>query len=444
MPDTRSLADPVLRLLYTLLAGMYLPVFIARLFIRGLTDRTYRARWPRRFGFIEPGIASAPVIWVHAVSVGEVNASVPLVRRLLSAFPRYQVLITTVTPTGADTVRTQFGGQVRHSYLPYDLPFFINTFLHRCRPGIVLVMETEIWPNLYRCCHRLGIPLLLINARLSEKSMTNYRRVASLARRVINDIDLIATQTREDADRFLQLGAESSRITVMGNLKFDAKMENPAGGADQLLFPEREHIWIAASTHAGEEEILLDAHRAMIKLLPDSLLILVPRHPGRARQIAALCRERQLGVVLRTGNATLNPDTSVYIVNTLGELVLFYKQARFAFVGGSLVRRGGQNMLEAASLGLSIITGPHTYNFAAISHMLLGVGALVEVNSASELTDCCLDLFSNDELTEEKGSRARRLVERNTGAVDALLDILVPYLSPAATHQEKCSLNTIK
>ena len=426
-----------MRIFYTILASIYLPVFIARLFIKGLTDQAYRAQWSQRFGFIEPEIASGPIIWVHAVSVGEVNASIPLVQRLLSDFPRYQILITTVTPTGADTVRTQFGEQVRHSYLPYDLPFFINTFLQRCQPEIVLIMETEIWPNLYRYCHNLSIPLLLINARLSEKSAINYLRVAGLTRQVINDINVIATQTQEDAERFLQLGAKSSCVKVMGNLKFDAKIENQTDGSDQLLFPKREHLWIAASTHVGEEEILLDAHRAIIKLLPDSLLILVPRHPDRAKQIAALCQERQLDMVLRTENATLNPNTSVYIVNTLGELVLFYKQARFAFVGGSLVKRGGQNMLEAASLGLPVITGPHTYNFAAISNMLRGAGALVEVNSVNELTDCCLDLFSNDELIEEKGGSARRIVERNTGAVDALLNILIRYLPSTATYQKK-------
>ncbi len=381
-----------------------------------------------------------PTVWVHAVSVGEVNAAKPIIKQLLQEYPEHQIIITTVTPTGAEVVKQDFAENLRHYYLPYDLPFFISAFLHRCRPDIVIILETEIWPNLCHLSHKRSIPVLLVNARLSEKSANRYRLVSALTLETLKNITLIAAQTESDRKRFIELGANEADVKVMGNLKFDVQISDSALATAELAkqyFSGRTSIWIAASTHAGEEEIILEAHRLVMEQFPDSLLILAPRHPDRAQQLRALCDDKNLYVIRKTDELDFNESLNVFILDTLGELYAYYAAANLAFVGGSLVDRGGQNMLEPASLGLPVIVGPYTYNFTAISNMLHNCNAAVTVNSANELASTVCSAFADKTKTEASGKQAKITITNNRGSVDNLMALLRPFLEHIATNQKK-------
>ncbi len=423
----------MLRFLYTLTMYLLTPVILYRLAARGLKYRRYFARWRERFGFFPaPGIADS--IWVHAVSVGEVNAAVPLVEALMRAYPKSAFVVTTVTPTGSERVQKLFGDRVFHVYLPYDLPASVKRFFDRIRPRLAVIMETEIWPNLFIECRERGIPIVVTNARLSERSLKGYGPVRPLARRAIRCASFVAAQSPTDAERLRALGAAVSRLAVVGNLKFD--MEVPAslvasGAALRDSWGVRRPVWIAASTHEGEEMPVLKAHTAVLQRFPDALLLIVPRHPERFRAVAAACRS--LGFATRTRSEDVRADErcQCFVVDTMGELMQFYAAADIAFVGGSLEPIGGHNLLEPAALGRPVIVGPYTFNTEEVTDSLIGANAVARVANAEELGAAVIRLLAHDDERIAMGDAAQAVLERERGAVQRTLLIVEQVLANA-------------
>ncbi|WP_144244207.1 lipid IV(A) 3-deoxy-D-manno-octulosonic acid transferase [Nitrincola sp. A-D6] len=372
------------RYIYTLVLHLLLPSILVRLWFRGRRAPAYRQRWTERLGFTPPLVSSTAPLWIHAVSVGEVQAVATLVRRFLQQHPEIPVLITTMTPTGADRVRQLFGDQVSHRYCPYDLPWAMSRFINITRPRACVIVETELWPNFLRQCQRQQIPTLLANARLSERSARGYARFAGLTRDMLSRLSRVAVQDHSDAERFKALGLDPDRLKVIGSIKFDVEI-NPqwAEDAQQL----RQHwgaarpVFLAASTHDVEESQLLASLPELLAAYPDVLIVLVPRHPERFDTVAQLCQESGLSHVRRSQSALPIATTQVYLADTMGELMSFCSAADIVFVGGSLIERGGHNPLEPALLGKPIITGLHTFNFAAITQGLASAGALVQVSN---------------------------------------------------------------
>ncbi|MCB1845256.1 MAG: lipid IV(A) 3-deoxy-D-manno-octulosonic acid transferase [Halioglobus sp.] len=421
-----------MRIAYSLITYLLLPLYILYWIVRGFANRIYWNHVGQRFGFGFPKLKQGSV-WVHAVSVGEVQASAPLVRTLLERFPDRQLLLTTVTPTGAERARSLFGERIRHSYIPFETPDAVARFFSAVKPAFALIMETEIWPNLYRACGVRGIPLILVSARISPKSVDKYRRLLPLFRETLSHGILIAAQSRADADRFLSLGASEERTWVTGNIKFDIELPDrlPAEGAAlrKKLWPGRA-VWVAASTHDGEEPQLLEAHKEVLKVLPEALLLLVPRHPQRFAGVAALIERRGLKHVTRTSGAACSGDTQVFLLDTMGELPLFYAASDIAFVGGTLVPVGGHNLLEPAALGVPVITGPHLFNTQEIADMFAAVGASVVVDDAPGLAAEVIRLMRDPALARAQGAKGLNIVAENRGSMSRLLVLLNPLVGP--------------
>ena len=422
-----------MRFLYSLVLYLSVPLVLLKLLLRGLTNRAYLERIPERFGRT-PGLKSLqPVIWVHAVSVGEVQASGALVKRLLRSYPRYQVLLTTITPTGAAQVGQLFAGAVEHRYLPYDLPHGVSLFLRRVNPRLLIILETEIWPNLVHCCKRRGVPALLVNARLSSASYRGYLRLRRFSATAVQSLSHIAARGAEDADRFLALGADPANVSIAGNLKFDIETEDDDDGQAQSLrqtFAAGRPVWIAASTHEGEEEQVLEAFKLVRDEFANVLLIIAPRHPERFHKIYDLCRRRGLEVARRTAAPGAAPrDTDVYLLDTLGELSRFYACADVAFVGGSLVPAGGHNVLEPARLGVALVSGGHTENFAEIIGLFEAADAITIVADARQLAAAVIRLLTDAQLRRARGERGQQVAQQNRGALDSVMAILERYLA---------------
>ena len=421
-----------MRVLYVLLSYLLTPVVLGFLLWRGLRNRAYLERLPERFGF---GTRScgAPCIWVHAVSVGEVQAASALVHRLLEDYPAMPVTLTTMTPTGAKRARDLFGDRVRHRYAPYDLPGAVSRFFDRVRPTMAIIIETELWPNLYNECGRRDVPLILASARISPLSVNKYRRFVSLFREALSHGIVIGAQSEPDAERFRSLGANPMRTFTTGNIKFD--IELPVGTRERGLVLREQHAagrptLIAASTHDREEEIVLDAFDRVRAKLPSALLILVPRHPERFRGVGQLLEDRGLHYVTRTSGQVCGADTSVWLIDTLGELQSIYGAADVAFVGGSLVPVGGHNLLEPVALGVSVVTGHHLYNTEDIADMLSEQGGLRVVRDAAQLAEEALQLLADPARREAMSRAALGIVDRNRGAVDRLIELIDPILAP--------------
>ena len=423
-----------MRILYSLILYLCAPLVLGYLLLRGVRNRAYLQRIPERFGCIPAAASTQPVLWVHAVSVGEVQAAQPLVLRLLDAAPDCRVLLTTTTPAGAARVRSLFAARVEHRYLPYDLPHAVCLFLHRLKPRVLIILETEIWPNLLYHCQRCGIPTLLVNARLSAASCRAYQKLPRFTATVLGRFTHIAARGNEDAERFLALGAPSDRVSVTGNLKFDVDFPHTLVAQAQSLrrqrFRERP-VWIAASTHAGEEEQVLAAFKQIRQALAHCLLVLAPRHPERFGKVYKLCQRRGLQVVRHSAGATPG-DAAVYLLDTLGELPLFYASADVAFIGGSLVPAGGHNVLEAAALGVPVISGEHNANFAEIIDLFKTEDAILIVADAAQLGAATLRLLQDAGLRRARGARARQLVRQRQGATDAVMALLERCTTPTA------------
>ena len=415
----------MIRMLYTLLLYLLLPFVLLRLLKRSIKAPAYRARWSERFGiFASPGVWGG--IWVHAVSVGEVQAVLPLIRRLLADNPDLPITVTTTTPTGSARVREQLGDQVFHVYFPYDLPLALTGFIRRVRPRVLLMVETEIWPNLLHLCRRHGIYTLLANARLSEKSARRYARLGGFTRQAFAQIDMVAAQADADADRFRRLGVPADRVKVTGSIKFDMRIQ--ASLEEQVEVLRRDWggrpVWVAGSTHEGEDELVLSAHHAVLERFPDALLILVPRHPERFERVASLCRREKLKLAQRSHNGEYDPQTQVYLGDTMGELPVLLGSADVAFIGGSLVNTGGHNMLEASAQGVAVCFGPHVFNFASISELLIEEGAARLVENEVALAAQVVEWFGDASARAEVGENGRQVVEKNRGALQRLIDLI--------------------
>ncbi len=412
---------------YSIAAYLALPWVILRLIWRGLRYPAYFGRWRERFGFVDKEDARR-VIWVHAVSVGEVKTSVALVEELLLKYPRHRVMITTMTPTGSSQVRKIFGGRVSHSYVPYDLPDAVRRFLDRVHPEFAIIAETEFWPNIFRICHERDIPLLLVNVRVSQSSMRGYLRFPRFTREMLRRACVMGVQSQIDAQRLRNMGAPERLVGVTGNLKFDVEL--PAGleqRAAQLrtAWGEKRLVWIAASTHDGEERKVLAAFAALRQLFPELLLVVVPRHPERFGAVARLCARAGYRIALRSEHqGPLADDVDVLVGDTMGELQLFYAASDVAYIGGSLVAKGGQNVLESAAVGVPVIFGPHMFNFEEISAMTLDRGAGRQVHDVDGLVEAVAQLFEQPALRRAMGESGRAMVAENRGALEATVQLV--------------------
>ncbi len=423
-----------MRLLYALLTYLATPGLLLHLYWRSLSSPDYRRRIGERFGYGMPRLPRSS-IWVHAVSVGEVQAAASLVRALMQRHPDVPLVLTTMTPTGSARVRALFGDQVVHSYLPYDLASAVRRFFDWARPQIVIIMETELWPNLYHECGERDVPLVLASARVSEKSTRRYQRMLSLFRATLAHGIFIAAQTETDARRFSSLGASPQRTHVTGNIKFDFRL--PGDVAERGHAIRQEHaperlVWIAASTHVEEEQAVIDAHRVVLASQPNALLVWVPRHPERFAPVAAELERAGMPFVARSSGETCTTDTQVFLGDTMGELTSFYAAADVAFVAGSLAPIGGHNLLEPASLGIPAITGPHNFNAADIAELLAASGATEIVQDAGELAPAVIRLLADPDERLRRGDAGRATVERSRGALQRLLALLDPLLKDAA------------
>lgn len=411
------------RLIYTGLLRLLVPFVFARLGVRGLSNRGYWRRWRERLGFVVP--ARTPTLWLHAVSVGEVRAAQALVGALRARYPHTPLWITTTTPTGSAQVRQAFGDEVFHSYLPFDLPGAAQRFLRRVDPVAGIVMETEWWPNLFHACARRGAPLVIANLRLSARSAARYRKFPTLTRATLACVRAFGVHAAADAERLAALGAAREAIVVTGSIKYDIEIAPAivaAGAALRAAFGARP-VWIAASTHADEEAMALRAHAAVLRTLPDALLILVPRHPERFDAVARLARA-DFTVARRSTGEAATAATAVYLGDTMGELLVLFAAADVAFVGGSLVPVGGHNILEPAALGVPVVVGPHMFNFAEIAAAARGAGALVDIADAAALAPAIERLLVQPHCRQAGSAAARAFVAANKGALARTLDVI--------------------
>ncbi|WP_456379714.1 lipid IV(A) 3-deoxy-D-manno-octulosonic acid transferase [Thiolapillus sp.] len=430
-----------MRRLYTLVLYLLLPGVMARLLWRSIKSPGYRQRWKERFGLLQHTPAPGG-IWIHAVSVGEVQAVEPLVRHLREHYPRLPLTITTFTPTGSERVRLLFGESVFHVYCPYDLPGAVQRFLENVRPCLLIMVETEIWPNLLAACESRGIPTLLANGRLSARSASGYARLGGFSRKVFAGISAVAAQSRADAQRFIGLGVPERRVRVSGSIKFDMRI--PASVLEQIQVLRRtwgdRPVWVAASTHEGEDEQVLAAHRMILEEAPQALLVLVPRHPERFGKVAALIQHQDFQMARRSREQVCDERTQVFLGDTMGELPVFLGSADVAFVGGSLVRVGGHNMLEAAAQGVPVLFGPHVFNFSGIAGLLRDREAGVMVQD-SEALGRQLSAWLQDASERSRiGENGRLVVEENRGALQrlaALVDELLPGEPPRGGHPDQ-------
>lgn len=425
-----------MRFFYNIITYLVAPVYAVYWLFRGLANSDYWDRLGQRFGYGYPEV-SGGCIWIHAVSVGEVQASAPLVKALAQRFPERQLLITTVTPTGAARARKLFGDTVAHSYLPFETPHAVSNFFAATQPQLALIMETEIWPNLYYACGKRRTPLVLVSARISAKSVENYRKLLPLFRETLSYGIVIAAQSQPDANRFKSLGAAPERTSVTGNIKFDIEIEASLEQHGQELreqyFPDRP-VWVGASTHAGEEDILLSAQRLIQREFPDALLILVPRHPERFSTVAALLGKAGFNYVLRTADAACDKDTEVLLGDTMGELPLFYAAGDVAFVGGTLVPVGGHNLLEPAALGKPVVTGPHLFSTQEIADMFIKVGASKLIEDERSLAHAVMELLADPNAAATQGDHGRELLGRNRGSLQRLLALLEPTINGVSSY----------
>ncbi|KAA0949133.1 MULTISPECIES: lipid IV(A) 3-deoxy-D-manno-octulosonic acid transferase [unclassified Pseudomonas] len=415
------------RTLYSCLFYLALPLVALRLWLRARKAPAYAKRVSERFSYGLPAMQPGG-IWVHAVSVGESIAAAPMIRGLLQRYPQLPITVTCMTPTGSERIQALFANEprIQHCYLPYDLPCAAKRFLDRVQPKLAVIMETELWPNHIHQCAKRGIPVALANARLSARSAKGYGRFAKLTAPMLAEMSLFAVQTETEAERFRSLGARPQTVEVTGSIKFDLTID------PQLLFRAAElrqqwqtserPVWIAASTHEGEDEVVLAAHRQLLASHPDALLILVPRHPERFNAMFELCQQQGLATVRRSSDQPVTAATSVLLGDTMGELLFLYALADSAFVGGSLMPNGGHNLLEPAALGKPVICGPHLFNFLEIGAMMREAGALQEVDDADGLAVAVQRLFELPRDSQRMAEAGLKVMQANQGALKRLLD----------------------
>lgn len=415
------------RAIYSLILTLAMPFVFARLAWRGIRNRSYWDHWGHRLGALGFDRGQQEWIWVHAVSVGEAQAAAPLVRALQDEYPEKSLLVTTTTPTGRERVVQTLGDSVAWQYAPYDTPLTVARFLNSLKPRALVVMETELWPNTIAACASRSIPVVLANARLSARSASRYRYIGALIATTLEKLTAVGAQSKADRERLIALGASPSAL-VTGNIKFDLRLPasvQESGRALRRIWGQDRSVWIAASTHEGEEEQVLEAFTAVREQHPDCLLVLVPRHPERFARAAQLARKAGYRCVLRSESPEQCADVDVYLGNTMGELPVLYAGADVAFVGGSLVPVGGHNMLEPAALGLPAVYGPYLHNFEMIAGELARQGGGYVVTDTIRLGQQVAALLHDANLRHASGERGRQFVAANRGALSRSADLVL-------------------
>ncbi|WP_299873725.1 lipid IV(A) 3-deoxy-D-manno-octulosonic acid transferase [uncultured Cocleimonas sp.] len=421
------------RALYSVFLYLILPIVILRLLWRSRSNPAYRKRISERLGFVS-NESNSPVIWLHAVSVGESIAAKPLVESLLEKYPTYDVLVTTTTPTGSDRVLSMFGDRVSHFYFPYDLPDAVSRFICTINPSLLIVMETEIWPNLYAKCQQRSIPIVIANARLSERSTRSYLKIKGLVKETLSRVNTIAVRSKADSERFIAIGAKPEQVEIVGNIKFDVQLNQQQiekGKQRQLEWGKDKPVWVAASTHKGEDEIILKLHHELLELIPDLLLIIVPRHPERFDDVHSLCanfdtnNKSYLRHSLQTDYK--NKKVSVILGDSMGELQSWYTVANVVFIGGSLVKTGGHNPLEATALNVPVVSGQYMFNFDDISTQLIKEELMIVCENEKELKDSVYAWLADDSFLQQKMefiSKSEKFMQQHRGVTARLDDII--------------------
>lgn len=406
-----------MRLVYSFFMYLMTPYLLLRLWWKSRRLPAYRHRILERFCLVKPQVNQVDV-WVHAVSLGEVIAAIPLIDAMLDK--GWSVLVTTMTPTGSERVKGRFGDKVAHHYVPYDLPDVVKRFYKQVKPRVGVIMETELWPNLIYYAHRANVPLFLANARLSERSFKGYERVRFLFKPVLELFAAILVQAEEDGNRFIALGAQKDQVAVLGNVKFDLQTNT----IDITKFKELKKAWgeervtfIAASTHDDEETQILSQLKHLQQHIPGMILLIAPRHPERFQKVYQLCQQAGLNTGLRSNPSTLSPQNEVVVLDSLGELLGMYMISDFAFVGGSFVPVGGHNVLEPIAMHVPVLSGMQVHNFKAICSDLERANAIKLVSDARELADTIIQLYQTPELKQQMVHRANLVLEQNKGSV---------------------------
>lgn len=420
------------RIIYSAIFYLLTPIILLRLLYRALKAPAYRKRWAERFGFPVYAESTADFIWLHAVSVGETLAAVPLVKTLQEKYPQHRLMVTCMTPTGSERIKAAFGDSVDHSYMPYDTPDAVARFLNRLKPKMLIIMETELWPNTIAACQSRDIPVILANGRLSARSAAAYQSISSLVQPMLSGISAVAAQHKDDGDRFIRLGLPPSALEVTGNIKFDLSLDRDVQDRAAVL-SEQWHcgnnrpVFLAASTHRGEDEIILQSFGQIKQQIDNALLVLVPRHPERFNQVGELCTSAGFTLARRSAGDKVEA-ADVLLGDTMGELMVFFGACDVAFVGGSLVATGGHNMIEPAAWGVPVLTGPHLFNFTEASQLLLAADGMLVCNDAAELAEQCISLMGNKGRRQEVGNAARLVAEANRGALDKLMSVIDRFI----------------
>ena len=416
------------RFIYTLLLYLSLPIAILKLIAKERKSPFRNAKLKNQLGFVTK--TSSKVIWVHCVSVGEFNAARPLIDQLLDIYPEHRLAITTTTITGAEAVRKHYQDRVIHYFFPFDLPFIVGPFIKKINPVACILLETEIWPNLINNLNKKAIPVVLVNARLSERSFSKYQIFSSnLVQKTLNQLTLIASQNEHSSERFLSLGVSPNKVVTVGNLKFDSnEKDNPNTTQSLQQMIGQRRVVVFASTREGEEKKIIKSY-VNTKDKFDALMIIIPRHPQRFDEVYNLIVDSGLDVKRRSDGLRCDENTQVLLGDSMGELLSYYSVCDIAFIGGSLIDTGGQNMLEAAAASKPILFGPSVFNFEQIAQLLLEKDAAIQVDDADDLMKTISSLLLDDPKRQKLGENAKNLLEKHRGAIDRLMKLIIPNIS---------------
>ena len=415
-----------MHVLYSLLILLGTPFVLLYFALRGLRDRAYLGRWSERFGFIHKPEKPGGIL-VHAASVGEFNAASPLIKALLRTYPELPLTVTTLTPTGSERVGRELGDKVFHSYIPLDLPWAVSRFLNRLQPRLIIVMETEIWPNLYRQAQRRDIPLIMANARLSERSVERFQRLSGFVRKTLQTVAWVGAQSKKDAERLLHCGTNPQHTDTTGNLKFDLRVAASLAGKSAALrarWNSQRPVLVAGSTHEADENVVIPAFVELLKSLPDALLILVPRHPERFTRTTQQAIAAGLRTELRSEGESCSEAAQCFVIDSIGELMTYYACGDVAFVGGSMGEQGGHNALEPAALGKPALLGPNMDNAREIAAQLLQCKAALQVSNQQDFRQTAEKILVDGALRDSMGQAGQALVEKNRGALDLTMEAI--------------------
>lgn len=429
------MASPIWpRLVYSAVLYMLSPLIGWRIWREQVLTYSRLQRLGMRLGKLPSG----PRIWLHCASVGEVRAARPLIEGLLARYPQHSLLLTTMTATGAHQAQALIGeqiepdqGRLAHCFLPLDFPGSAKRFIINVQPALAILFETELWPNLLHACHQQAVPVAVVNGRLSPRAFARYQRLRSLMASALANVTWLAAKSAQDAERFQALGCRAEAIQVVGSLKFEVPSQEKALEEGKYLLQswDARPVWVAGSTRDGEEVLLLEAHRQLLKRFPTALLVLVPRHPQRFDEVAKLCAQEGWALSRRSQQQAVTPQTQVYLGDTLGELATLYAAGHVAYVGGSLVPLGGHNVVEPAALGKPVLCGPSLDNFSDVAEPLLAAGALSVVETPDALADALAERLATPSFALQIGQAGREVVEAHRGALKRTLDGLSQWLT---------------